>query len=254
VARALSAGLAWDALERATLPCRSGRGGRQIANGGASTARDSSRFAQCSVRPVDAEAVVCADARLPNVEELGLDHAGVRLGDDRRVTVDQQRTSAAGIYTAGDVTGPPWLTNRAVAAGTVAGGNALGGNRTGPRRAPASVGQHPAAACRRGPDRRAGHGRRPARGDPHGRSCVERAGGRSLAIPGGAEAGGRPGHPGDPGRPHGGARVHRSSPRSYSPWRRASATGSCCGPHHLHPSMAKVVGLAIRLDDLARNA
>jgi mercuric reductase len=72
--------------------------------------------------------VVCADARLPNVEELGLDHAGVRLGDDGRVTVDQQqRTSAAGIYAAGNVTGPPWLTNRAVAAGTVAGGNALGG-------------------------------------------------------------------------------------------------------------------------------
>jgi pyruvate/2-oxoglutarate dehydrogenase complex dihydrolipoamide dehydrogenase (E3) component len=63
--------------------------------------------------------VVCADARLPDVEELGLDHAGVRLGDDSRVTVDQQqRTCAAGIYAAGDVTGPPWLTNRAVAAGT----------------------------------------------------------------------------------------------------------------------------------------
>jgi len=39
---------------------------------------------------------------------------------------------------------------------------------------------------------------------------------RSLAIPGGAEAGGRPGH--------------------------------------LHPSMAEVVGLAICFDDLARNA
>jgi dihydrolipoamide dehydrogenase len=52
----------------------------------------------------------------------------VRLGDDGRVTVDQQqRTSAAGIYAAGDVTGPPWLTNRAVAAETVVGGNALGG-------------------------------------------------------------------------------------------------------------------------------
>jgi hypothetical protein len=38
----------------------------------------------------------------------------------------QQRIFAAGIYTAGDVTGPPWLTNRAVAAGTVAGGNVPG--------------------------------------------------------------------------------------------------------------------------------
>ena len=115
MARALSAGLAWGALERATLPCRSGRGGRQITKGSASTARDSSRFPCRSVRPVEVEAVVCADARLPNVEQLGLDHAGVRLGDDGRVTVDQQqRTSAAGIYAAGEETGPPWLTNRAV--------------------------------------------------------------------------------------------------------------------------------------------
>jgi hypothetical protein len=127
------------------------------------------------------------------------------------------------------------------------------GNRTDPRRAPASVGQHPAAACRHGPDRRAGHGRRPARGDPHGRSCVERAGGDPWRSQGGAEAGGRPGHPGDPGRPHGGARVHRG----HRPGRTRHGGGlgyRQLRPHHLHPSMAEVVGLAIRLDDLARNA
>jgi pyruvate/2-oxoglutarate dehydrogenase complex dihydrolipoamide dehydrogenase (E3) component len=85
--------------------------------------------------------VVCADARLPNVEELGLDHAGVQLGDDGRVTVDQQqRTSAAGIYAAVNVTGPPWLTNQAVAAGDRGRRQRARGNRTGPRRAPASVG------------------------------------------------------------------------------------------------------------------
>ena len=93
--------------------------------------------------------MVCAHARLPNVEELGLDHAGVRLGDDGRVTVDQQqRIPAAGIYAAGDVTGPPWLTNRAVAAGTVAGGNALGGTgQVRGERLPRSVDTRPPLAA-----------------------------------------------------------------------------------------------------------
>jgi dihydrolipoamide dehydrogenase len=53
--------------------------------------------------------------------------AGVRVADGRISVDQQQRTSVAGVYAAGDVTGPPWLTNRAVATGTVAAGNALGG-------------------------------------------------------------------------------------------------------------------------------
>lgn len=73
----------------------------------------------------------------------------MRLGDDGRVTVDQQqRTSAAGIYAAGDVTGPPWLTSRAVTAGTVAGGNALGGTgQVRSERLPRSVNTRPPLAA-----------------------------------------------------------------------------------------------------------
>jgi pyruvate/2-oxoglutarate dehydrogenase complex dihydrolipoamide dehydrogenase (E3) component len=133
--------------------------------------------------------VVCADSRLPNVEELGLDHAGVRLGADGRVTVDQrQRTSAAGAWR------------------------------------------------------------------PHGRSCVERAGG-------------------DPWRSQGALKLvvdqdtqeilgaHMAGPESTEGIAQvvlAMEAGigyrQLLRPHHLHPSMAEVVGLAFRLDDLARNA
>jgi pyruvate/2-oxoglutarate dehydrogenase complex dihydrolipoamide dehydrogenase (E3) component len=107
----------------------------------------------------------------------------MRLRDDGRVTVDQQRTSAAGIYADGDVTGPPWLTNRAVAAETVAGGNALGetGQVRG-ERLPRSVNTRPPlAAVGLTAEQATAAGRRVA--TPATDLCVERAGGRSLAIP-----------------------------------------------------------------------
>jgi dihydrolipoamide dehydrogenase len=177
----------------------------------------------------------------------------MRLRDDGRVTVDQQRTSAAGIYADGDVTGPPWLTNRAVAAETVAGGNALGetGQVRG-ERLPRSVNTRPPlAAVGLTAEQTPPAGRRVATRD---RSCVERAGGRSLAIPKGAlklvvdqdtqEILG----------------AHMVGPESTVIAQVVLAMEADIGyqqllrPHHLHPSMAEVVGLAIRLDDLARNA
>jgi dihydrolipoamide dehydrogenase len=43
------------------------------------------------------------------------------------VIVDHHlRTTATGVFAAGDVTGPPWLTNRATAEGTAAARNVLG--------------------------------------------------------------------------------------------------------------------------------
>jgi hypothetical protein len=120
-------------------------------------------------------------------------------------------------------------------------------------RLPRSV-KHPAAARRRGPDRRAGHGRRPARGDTHGRPCVERA-------------------DGDPWRSQGALKlvvdqdtqeilgaqmVGPESTEVIAQVVLAMEAGigyrQLLRPHHLHPFMAEVVGLAIRLDDLARNA
>jgi dihydrolipoamide dehydrogenase len=98
---------------------------------------------------IEADAVLYADARAPNVAGLGLDAAGVETGAENAITVDSGcRTSAAGIFAAGDITGPPWLSNRARAQGTVAAANALGGSRKiRPERLPRSVNTHPELAA-----------------------------------------------------------------------------------------------------------
>ncbi|HRQ65683.1 MAG TPA: glutathione-disulfide reductase [Xanthomonadaceae bacterium] len=63
------------------------------------------------------ERLVWALGRDPNVEELGLDSAGVALGADGHIAVDAlQDTSAAGIHAVGDVTGHSQLTPVAIAA------------------------------------------------------------------------------------------------------------------------------------------
>jgi len=62
------------------------------------------------------DAVLCATGRVPNVEGLGLEHAGVSLGNDGAVLVDENyRTNAPSIYAVGDVTGRVQLTPVALA-------------------------------------------------------------------------------------------------------------------------------------------
>lgn len=74
-----------------------------------------------------AQAIVCADERAPNTAGLELDLAGVETTTAGAVIVDDHlRTTAAGVFAAGDVTGPPWLTNRAAAEGVAAARNILG--------------------------------------------------------------------------------------------------------------------------------
>ena len=96
-----------------------------------------------------ADAILCADERAPNTTDLGLDLAGVEITDTGAVIVDDcQRTTAPGVYAAGDVTGPPWLTNRAVAEGAAAALNALGGTTVVNRdRIPRSVNTDPPLAA-----------------------------------------------------------------------------------------------------------
>src|SRR5262252_7727070 len=69
--------------------------------------------------------------------------AGGEIGIDTRC-----QTSVPGIFAAGDVTGPPWLSNRARAQGVIAATNALGGSaRFRPERVPRSVNTHPELAA-----------------------------------------------------------------------------------------------------------
>lgn len=68
-----------------------------------------------------AEHLLFAGGRVGNTENLGLDEAGVALDHKGRIVVDAQyRTSAAGIFAAGDVIGPPGLASVSQEQGRVA--------------------------------------------------------------------------------------------------------------------------------------
>ena len=63
--------------------------------------------------------VILAVGITGNVEELGLEEAGVRVEKGHIVTDGWGGTDAAGIYAIGDVAGPPWLAHKASHEGIV---------------------------------------------------------------------------------------------------------------------------------------
>jgi NAD(P) transhydrogenase len=68
-----------------------------------------------------ADAALFAAGRAGTTEGLGLDEAGVRADQRGRILVDETyRTTAEGIYAAGDVIGPPGLASAAMEQGRVA--------------------------------------------------------------------------------------------------------------------------------------
>jgi dihydrolipoamide dehydrogenase len=70
---------------------------------------------------VDAERVLVAVGRVPNTEELQLDNAGIVVGPDGRIPVDEQmRTTSRRIYAIGDLVAGPALAHKAAAEGRVA--------------------------------------------------------------------------------------------------------------------------------------
>ncbi len=72
---------------------------------------------------LEADAVLLATGLVPRSESL----QGLEKGPDGRVIVDtRMRTSVAGVYAAGDVIGPPYLTPAARREGVVAAENILG--------------------------------------------------------------------------------------------------------------------------------
>jgi len=67
---------------------------------------------------IEADAVLFATGRRPNIENLGLEAAGVELGDKGQIKVDaDNRTSAASIFAVGDVTDRVQLTPVAIREG-----------------------------------------------------------------------------------------------------------------------------------------
>ncbi|MDX1605240.1 MAG: mercury(II) reductase [Candidatus Competibacterales bacterium] len=76
-----------------------------------------------------AEQVLVATGRRPNTEHLGLDEAGVECDGRGAIAVDAYlRTSRAGVYAAGDVTGRDPFVYMAAYGARLAAGNALNGD------------------------------------------------------------------------------------------------------------------------------
>ncbi len=79
---------------------------------------------------VEADLVLVSIGRRFNTDDLGLEAAGVELGEKGEVAVNERmQTSAENIYAIGDVVGGALLAHKASAEGIVAAENAMGRNR-----------------------------------------------------------------------------------------------------------------------------
>ena len=94
--------------------------------------KGNTRFVEADVmgerRTFEADALLLATGVVPNSDDLGLEHAGVRI--DRRGFIEVNEfleTSAPGIYAAGDVVGKALLETVAAKEGATAAANALAG-------------------------------------------------------------------------------------------------------------------------------
>jgi mercuric reductase len=78
-----------------------------------------------------ANELLIATGRSPNTRAMGLEHAGVKLGPQGTIVIDDHmRTSAPDIYAAGDCTNQPQFVYVAAAGGTRAAVNMTGGEAT----------------------------------------------------------------------------------------------------------------------------
>jgi dihydrolipoamide dehydrogenase len=69
---------------------------------------------------VEAEKVLVAAGRAPNVEDIGIKEAGVQLTDRGFIKINERmETSVKGIYAIGDVAGPPMLAHKGQREGVV---------------------------------------------------------------------------------------------------------------------------------------
>ena len=101
--------------------------GRSRAAGVVRAGRDGVRVTLTDGRTIDGTHCLMAVGSVPNTAGLGLEHSGVRLGRGGFVEVDRvSRTSARGVYAAGDCTGVLMLASVAAQQGRIAMQHALG--------------------------------------------------------------------------------------------------------------------------------
>lgn len=71
------------------------------------------KTAKGETRTIEAERVLSAIGRVANVEDIGLEKAGIELTERGFIAVDRQmRTPVQGLYAIGDVAGPPLLAHK----------------------------------------------------------------------------------------------------------------------------------------------
>jgi dihydrolipoamide dehydrogenase len=71
------------------------------------------KTAKGETKVIEADRVLSAIGRSPNIEDIGLEKAGVKLTDRGFVGVDRlMKTNVAGVYAIGDVAGPPLLAHK----------------------------------------------------------------------------------------------------------------------------------------------
>ena len=73
----------------------------------------------------NAELVLLATGRRPNIDGLGLDKNGVKIGNEGEIVVNNEMKAATRVWAAGDVTGEPMLEPVAAKQGWIAATNAL---------------------------------------------------------------------------------------------------------------------------------
>lgn len=69
---------------------------------------------------IEAEIVISAVGIVGNVENLGLEEAGIRVEKTHVVVNEWLETGAKGVYAIGDLVGPPWLAHKASHEGVLA--------------------------------------------------------------------------------------------------------------------------------------
>jgi dihydrolipoamide dehydrogenase len=135
---------------------------------------------------VGVERVILAVGIVGNVEDLGLEGTGVKVGKSHIVVDEWLRTEEPGVYALGDVVGPPWLAHKAMHEGVICVEHIAGVNDVHPlnttnipactycRPQIASVGLTEKAAREAGHEVRVGHfpfignGKAIALGEPEG--------------------------------------------------------------------------------------
>jgi dihydrolipoamide dehydrogenase len=76
---------------------------------------------------VTSQYVIFALGQSPNVDDLGLENAGIGVSDGRIKTNERMETGIKGVYATGDIAGEFMLANVAMIQGMVAATNAMGG-------------------------------------------------------------------------------------------------------------------------------